>query len=125
MGGHFVDISFMEGASRQVTFRIIHRPILLNNSLCVVLTLLPSLSCTQGDDCQLEHVQGYNNLIKELCKFYVQGFCSKGDSCPYMHNILWSKNNNLPIIYYTHSGCPFSVGIVSTVYLSPSTIVSL
>ncbi|XP_073334163.1 uncharacterized protein [Pagrus major] len=41
--------------------------------------------CIKGDDCQLEHVQGYNNLVKELCKFYVQGFCAKGDSCPYMH----------------------------------------
>ncbi|XP_045902637.1 uncharacterized protein LOC123969360 isoform X1 [Micropterus dolomieu] len=41
--------------------------------------------CLKGDDCQLEHIQGYNDLIKEVCKFYVQGFCTKGDSCPYMH----------------------------------------
>lgn len=41
--------------------------------------------CIKGDDCQLEHIQGYNDVIKEVCKFYVQGFCSKGESCPYMH----------------------------------------
>ncbi|XP_044202428.1 uncharacterized protein LOC122979220 isoform X2 [Thunnus albacares] len=41
--------------------------------------------CIKGDDCQLEHIQGYNNLIKEVCKFYVQGLCTKGESCPYMH----------------------------------------
>ncbi|XP_044044761.1 zinc finger CCCH domain-containing protein 6-like isoform X3 [Siniperca chuatsi] len=41
--------------------------------------------CIKGDDCQLEHIQGYNNLVKEVCKFYVQGLCTKGESCPYMH----------------------------------------
>lgn len=41
--------------------------------------------CIKGDDCQLEHVQGYNDLVKEVCKFYVQGLCTKGESCPYMH----------------------------------------
>ncbi|TWW59788.1 hypothetical protein D4764_06G0013180 [Takifugu flavidus] len=48
----------------------------------------PVCSWLQGDGCQLEHVQGHNDLIKELCKFYVQGFCSKGHDCPYMHHIL-------------------------------------
>ncbi|XP_034543891.1 uncharacterized protein LOC117815974 isoform X2 [Notolabrus celidotus] len=41
--------------------------------------------CVKGDECQLEHVQGYNDLVKEVCKFYVQGTCMKGESCPYMH----------------------------------------
>ncbi|XP_035515824.1 uncharacterized protein LOC118326826 [Morone saxatilis] len=41
--------------------------------------------CIKGDDCQLEHVQGYNDLVKEVCKFYIQGFCTKGASCPFMH----------------------------------------
>ncbi|XP_054460403.1 uncharacterized protein LOC129095846 [Anoplopoma fimbria] len=41
--------------------------------------------CIKEDDCQLEHVKGYNNLVKEVCKFYVQGLCTKGESCPYMH----------------------------------------
>lgn len=42
----------------------------------------------QGDECQLKHIQVYNGLIKDLCKFYVTGFCMKAESCPYMHNIL-------------------------------------
>ncbi|XP_031140269.1 uncharacterized protein LOC116039547 isoform X2 [Sander lucioperca] len=40
--------------------------------------------CIKADDCQLEHIQGYNDLIKEVCKFYVQGHCIKPESCPYM-----------------------------------------
>ncbi|XP_060903817.1 uncharacterized protein LOC132981765 isoform X2 [Labrus mixtus] len=39
----------------------------------------------QDGDCQLEHIQGYNDLFKEACKFYIQGACFKGESCPYMH----------------------------------------
>ncbi|XP_028304302.1 uncharacterized protein LOC114464381 [Gouania willdenowi] len=42
-------------------------------------------ACIKGDQCQLEHIQGYNGLIKECCKFYVQGQCSRGQSCPFMH----------------------------------------
>lgn len=42
----------------------------------------------QGDECQLKHVKVYNGLIKDLCKFYVTGFCMKAESCPYMHDIL-------------------------------------
>lgn len=41
--------------------------------------------CIKDGDCQLEHVTGYNDLVKEVCKFYVQGLCTKGESCPYMH----------------------------------------
>ncbi|XP_074544297.1 uncharacterized protein LOC141804006 [Halichoeres trimaculatus] len=41
--------------------------------------------CIKGDECQLEHVEGHNDLVKESCKFYIQGACIKGESCPYMH----------------------------------------
>ncbi|XP_062420625.1 uncharacterized protein LOC119218208 isoform X2 [Pungitius pungitius] len=41
--------------------------------------------CIKACECQLEHVKAHNNLVKEVCKFYVQGFCLKGESCPYMH----------------------------------------
>uniref|UniRef100_A0A1A8G1C0 C3H1-type domain-containing protein n=2 Tax=Nothobranchius korthausae TaxID=1143690 RepID=A0A1A8G1C0_9TELE len=41
--------------------------------------------CIKAEECQLEHVQGHNDLIKESCKFYIQGCCWKGESCPYMH----------------------------------------
>uniref|UniRef100_A0A3B5LWJ5 C3H1-type domain-containing protein n=1 Tax=Xiphophorus couchianus TaxID=32473 RepID=A0A3B5LWJ5_9TELE len=34
------------------------------------------------------HFQGYNDIIKEACKYYIKGFCINGQSCPYMHNIL-------------------------------------
>ncbi|XP_034754421.1 uncharacterized protein LOC117960551 isoform X2 [Etheostoma cragini] len=40
--------------------------------------------CIKADECQLEHIQGYNDLIKEVCKFYIQGHCTKQESCPYM-----------------------------------------
>ncbi|XP_034096284.1 uncharacterized protein LOC117562544 isoform X1 [Gymnodraco acuticeps] len=41
--------------------------------------------CIKEDTCQLEHFKGYNDLVKEVCKFYIIGFCQKGESCPYMH----------------------------------------
>ncbi|XP_071359350.1 mucin-4-like [Trachinotus anak] len=47
--------------------------------------------CIKGDNCQLEHIQGYNDLFKEPCKFYIQGLCAKGESCPYMHKSIPCK----------------------------------
>lgn len=41
--------------------------------------------CTKGEECQLEHIEGYNGLIKAACKFYIQGACHNGATCPYMH----------------------------------------
>ncbi|XP_027874768.1 uncharacterized protein LOC114145413 isoform X1 [Xiphophorus couchianus] len=41
--------------------------------------------CIKKDQCQLEHFQGYNDIIKEACKYYIKGFCINGQSCPYMH----------------------------------------
>ncbi|XP_014849186.1 PREDICTED: uncharacterized protein LOC106921798 isoform X1 [Poecilia mexicana] len=41
--------------------------------------------CIKADQCQLEHFQGYNDIIKEGCKYYIRGFCINGQSCPYMH----------------------------------------
>ncbi|XP_054897661.1 uncharacterized protein LOC129367327 [Poeciliopsis prolifica] len=41
--------------------------------------------CIKEDQCQLEHFQGYNDIIKEACKYYIKGFCINGQSCPYMH----------------------------------------
>ncbi|XP_033987056.1 uncharacterized protein LOC117482916 isoform X2 [Trematomus bernacchii] len=41
--------------------------------------------CIKEDTCQLEHIKGCNDLVKEVCKFYIIGFCQKGESCPYMH----------------------------------------
>lgn len=56
-----------------------------------------NLFCLQGDDCQLEHALDVNYSINEVCKFYVQGSCSKGESCIYMHNILFSAYCKCPL----------------------------
>ncbi|KAG7238176.1 hypothetical protein INR49_031160, partial [Caranx melampygus] len=53
-----------------------------------------------ADECQLEHIEGYNDMIKEACKFYIQGFCTKGESCPYMHNILCRTVFSLQVLPY-------------------------
>lgn len=42
----------------------------------------------QGDQCKFDHEHVVPDKKKELCKFYLQGYCSKGDHCIYMHNIL-------------------------------------
>lgn len=42
----------------------------------------------QGEQCKFEHELVIPDKKKELCKFYLQGYCSKGDNCIYMHNIL-------------------------------------
>lgn len=75
------------------------------HSQCNTLVLLSSLYCTQEADCQLKHVEGYNDIIKEVCKFYIQGHCYKGESCPYMHNILWLNSSNLYIFLSVISYC--------------------
>ncbi|XP_056136364.1 uncharacterized protein LOC130112872 [Lampris incognitus] len=66
--------------------------------------------CIKGDECQLEHAQGYNNLFKEVCKFYVQGFCTKGESCPYMHDSFpckffhkWGTCSQGPACRFSHT----------------------
>ncbi|CAB1344943.1 unnamed protein product [Coregonus sp. 'balchen'] len=61
----------------------------------------PDGRLTLGDDCQLEHALDVNYSINEVCKFYVQGSCSKGQSCIYMHNILFSAYSKCPLC----SGC--------------------
>ncbi|XP_061534749.1 uncharacterized protein LOC133403662 isoform X1 [Phycodurus eques] len=41
--------------------------------------------CIKGDSCQMQHIQAYNDLIKESCKYYIQECCTKGEQCPFMH----------------------------------------
>lgn len=50
----------------------------------MLLQCVPS----QGEQCKFEHELVVPDKKKELCKFYLQGYCSKGDNCIYMHNIL-------------------------------------
>ncbi|KAL7987278.1 hypothetical protein Chor_006197, partial [Crotalus horridus] len=40
-----------------------------------------------GDQCKFDHDAEIEKK-KEICKFYIQGYCSKGENCIYMHNIL-------------------------------------
>ncbi|KAL6487642.1 hypothetical protein MHYP_G00042680 [Metynnis hypsauchen] len=58
-------------------------------------------TCIKGDQCKFEHDNVIPEKKKELCKFYVQGYCTKGENCIYMHNILESK-------CYQGDNCKFS-----------------
>ncbi|XP_039889374.1 uncharacterized protein LOC120734576 isoform X4 [Simochromis diagramma] len=64
--------------------------------------------CLKAESCQLEHIQGYNDLIKEVCKFYIQGFCTKGESCPYMHKSFPCKFFHRKGKCYQGEDCKFS-----------------
>lgn len=64
--------------------------------------------CIKGDDCQMEHVQGYNDLFKEVCKFYIQGLCTKGERCPYMHKSFPCKFFHRKGKCYQGADCRFS-----------------
>ena len=44
--------------------------------------------CEQGDQCKFDHDAELEKR-KEICKFYLQGYCTKGENCIYMHNILY------------------------------------
>ncbi|KAK5866567.1 hypothetical protein PBY51_020750 [Eleginops maclovinus] len=52
--------------------------------------------CIKGDTCQLEHIQGYNDVVKEVCKFYSfpckffhrRGRCSQEEQCRFSHEPL-------------------------------------
>lgn len=42
----------------------------------------------QGDHCNFSHDIELPKK-RELCKFYITGFCARAENCPYMHDILW------------------------------------
>uniref|UniRef100_A0A8D0PR58 C3H1-type domain-containing protein n=1 Tax=Sus scrofa TaxID=9823 RepID=A0A8D0PR58_PIG len=41
--------------------------------------------CIKGDQCKFDHDAELEKR-KEICKFYLQGYCTKGENCIYMHN---------------------------------------
>lgn len=41
----------------------------------------------QGEQCKFDHDAEIEKK-KEICKFYIQGYCTKGENCIYLHNIL-------------------------------------
>ncbi|OCT79781.1 hypothetical protein XELAEV_18026592mg [Xenopus laevis] len=53
--------------------------------------------CIKGDQCKFNHDAEIAKR-RELCKFYIQGYCTKGDNCLYMHNILFC-------FYHTGAKC--------------------
>ncbi|XP_037116159.1 zinc finger CCCH domain-containing protein 6-like isoform X4 [Syngnathus acus] len=51
--------------------------------------------CIKGDNCQMQHIEPENDLVKTRCKYYMQGACMKGEKCPFMHNILCFSQNKV------------------------------
>lgn len=60
------------------------------------IIFLPSF--IQGDQCKFDHDAELEKK-KEICKFYLQGYCTKGENCIYMHNIL----NLIELLYFSKS----------------------
>ncbi|CAB1444894.1 unnamed protein product [Pleuronectes platessa] len=48
--------------------------------------------CIKGDKCQLKHIQGSNDIIKEVCK---KGKCSHGVDCNFSHDPLNETTSRL------------------------------
>ena len=51
-------------------------------------SLILPLLLLQGDHCNFSHDIELPKK-RELCKFYITGFCARAENCPYMHDILW------------------------------------
>lgn len=47
----------------------------------------PQFLFFQGDHCNFSHDIELPKK-RELCKFYITGFCARAENCPYMHDIL-------------------------------------
>lgn len=55
---------------------------------CSYVYIVSLCSCDQqGEHCNFSHDIDLPKK-KELCKFYITGYCARADSCPYMHDIL-------------------------------------
>ncbi|MEJ1278733.1 zinc finger CCCH type containing 8 [Cricetulus griseus] len=54
------------------------------------VSLKNSVSQKKGDQCKFDHDAEIEKK-KEMCKYYVQGYCTKGENCLYLHNILYHK----------------------------------
>lgn len=50
----------------------------------------------QGDHCNFSHDIELPKK-RELCKFYITGFCARAENCPYMHDILWCSRVTCPV----------------------------
>ncbi|XP_076991243.1 zinc finger CCCH domain-containing protein 6 [Tamandua tetradactyla] len=63
--------------------------------------------CIKGDHCKFDHDAELEKR-KEICKFYLQGYCSKGENCIYMHNEFPCKFYHTGAKCYQGDNCKFS-----------------
>ncbi|XP_035959725.1 zinc finger CCCH domain-containing protein 6 isoform X3 [Halichoerus grypus] len=63
--------------------------------------------CIKGDQCKFDHDAELEKR-KEICKFYLQGYCTKGENCIYMHNEFPCKFYHSGAKCYQGDNCKFS-----------------
>uniref|UniRef100_UPI00398EEAB8 zinc finger CCCH domain-containing protein 6 n=1 Tax=Pristiophorus japonicus TaxID=55135 RepID=UPI00398EEAB8 len=63
--------------------------------------------CTRGDQCRYSH-DGAVQKKKDICKFYLNGFCTKGDKCIFMHGEYPCKFYHTGAKCYQGDNCKFS-----------------
>ncbi|XP_029450123.1 zinc finger CCCH domain-containing protein 6 isoform X1 [Rhinatrema bivittatum] len=63
--------------------------------------------CIKGDQCKFDHDAELEKK-KEICKFYIQGYCTKGENCIYMHNEFPCKFYHTGAKCYQGDNCKFS-----------------
>ncbi|KAG8444038.1 hypothetical protein GDO86_009289 [Hymenochirus boettgeri] len=63
--------------------------------------------CYKGDQCKFHH-EAEIGKWNEVCKFYVQGCCTKGDKCRYMHDEFPCKFYHTGAKCYQGDNCKFS-----------------
>ncbi|XP_042551355.1 zinc finger CCCH domain-containing protein 8 [Dipodomys spectabilis] len=63
--------------------------------------------CIKGDQCKFDHNAEIEKK-KEMCKFYVQGYCTRGENCLYLHNEYPCKFYHTGAKCYQGDYCKFS-----------------
>ncbi|XP_051000557.1 zinc finger CCCH domain-containing protein 6 [Acomys russatus] len=63
--------------------------------------------CIKGDHCKFDHDAELEKK-KEICKYYLQGYCTKGDNCIYMHSEFPCKFYHSGAKCYQGDNCKFS-----------------
>ncbi|XP_062896760.1 zinc finger CCCH domain-containing protein 6 [Mobula hypostoma] len=63
--------------------------------------------CTRGDQCRYSHDVAIQKK-KDICKFYLNGFCTKGDNCIFMHGEYPCKFYHTGAKCYQGDNCKFS-----------------
>ncbi|XP_021113621.1 zinc finger CCCH domain-containing protein 6 isoform X1 [Heterocephalus glaber] len=63
--------------------------------------------CIKGDQCKFDHDAELEKR-KEICKFYLQGYCTKGENCIYMHSEFPCKFYHSGAKCYQGDNCKFS-----------------